>query len=636
MDHPALPFALDWLDYFGIAVFAVSGALLAAEKKQTLVTFLFFAVVTGVGGGTLRDLLIGAPVFWVHNNATLLICIGAALLVWLVGQRWFAGNALLWFDAVGPRRLCDVRRGQGAELRSRAGPGLRHGRAHRLRRRHHPRRARRRPVDPDAARALRHRRRAVGGPVRAAGPRPGSRYGPPRSSPRSPASRFAASPSPAAGALPAFRGLKPRWPMRDAPLCSSLLRSRPARQSRASRRTTSPVGRRLRPQRRARLSFADGLADPQVRPRRHRRRSGAGRLDQQVRRRHRGDEAGRAPRSSISIATSRATSAGRLRNPAFPDRPITLRNCCRTPASLRDHDDQYVDPARQLAPGSAWPTRQSWDLAHGPGDGYFTYGNMNFPVIGSIVEQVTGERFDIWMRREVLDADEDRRLLQLADVQRCRGRPSVVSSTPDGETRPRRSRRQRPDCPVYVAEGEACDLARSKLGENGAPVRAARRPAHFRARPCPGSAACSSIIGTLDGVRILSAASVDALLAAAVALQRRATETPTRACIAATASPPSSIAQPRSRLQGRSRRRRRGRASAMPATPTASRSGCGSTAGERHRDRLFRHRTSPSSRRAPEVAEFTPEEKRRLQAHPGADCRLADARALAALQHAPP
>ena len=74
-----IPAALELLDYFGIAVFAVSGALLAAEKRQTLVTFIFFAVVTGVGGGTLRDLLIGAPVFWVHTNATLLICIGAAL-----------------------------------------------------------------------------------------------------------------------------------------------------------------------------------------------------------------------------------------------------------------------------------------------------------------------------------------------------------------------------------------------------------------------------------------------------------------------------------------------------------------------------------------------------------------------------
>jgi uncharacterized membrane protein YeiH len=96
-----LPAALELLDYFGIAVFAVSGALLAAEKRQTLVTFIFFAVATGVGGGTLRDLLIGAPVFWVHTNATLLICIAAAVLVWLASSRRFAGRAILWFDAAG-------------------------------------------------------------------------------------------------------------------------------------------------------------------------------------------------------------------------------------------------------------------------------------------------------------------------------------------------------------------------------------------------------------------------------------------------------------------------------------------------------------------------------------------------------
>jgi uncharacterized membrane protein YeiH len=98
---PRFSDALIFLDFFGIAVFAASGALLAAEKRQTLVTFVFFAVITGVGGGTLRDLLIGAPVFWVHNNATLLICIGAALLVWLTSRRRFAGQALLWFDAAG-------------------------------------------------------------------------------------------------------------------------------------------------------------------------------------------------------------------------------------------------------------------------------------------------------------------------------------------------------------------------------------------------------------------------------------------------------------------------------------------------------------------------------------------------------
>jgi len=95
------PTALVLLDYFGIAVFAISGALVAAERRLDFVTFIFFAVVTGVGGGTLRDLLIGAPVFWVRTNGTLLICIAAALLVWIGSRRRFAGQALLWFDAAG-------------------------------------------------------------------------------------------------------------------------------------------------------------------------------------------------------------------------------------------------------------------------------------------------------------------------------------------------------------------------------------------------------------------------------------------------------------------------------------------------------------------------------------------------------
>ena len=102
MTPPILPpDALVLLDYVGIGVFAVSGALLAAEKKQTLVTFAFFAVITGVGGGTVRDVLIGAPVFWVHNNGILLICFGAALGVWMLSTKRVTGRALLWFDAVG-------------------------------------------------------------------------------------------------------------------------------------------------------------------------------------------------------------------------------------------------------------------------------------------------------------------------------------------------------------------------------------------------------------------------------------------------------------------------------------------------------------------------------------------------------
>jgi len=57
--------ALVWLDYAAVFVFGASGALAAARRKHDIVTFTFFAAVTGVGGGTLRDLLIDAPVFWV-------------------------------------------------------------------------------------------------------------------------------------------------------------------------------------------------------------------------------------------------------------------------------------------------------------------------------------------------------------------------------------------------------------------------------------------------------------------------------------------------------------------------------------------------------------------------------------------
>lgn len=106
MTAPDVPAAiigplLGLLDYAGIAVFALSGALVAAAKRQTLVTFLFFAVITGVGGGTVRDLLIDAPVFWVEENTMLLICIAAGLIVWLTPERIWKGNTLLWLDAAG-------------------------------------------------------------------------------------------------------------------------------------------------------------------------------------------------------------------------------------------------------------------------------------------------------------------------------------------------------------------------------------------------------------------------------------------------------------------------------------------------------------------------------------------------------
>jgi uncharacterized membrane protein YeiH len=75
------------LTYGGVAVFAASGALAAA--------------ITGLGGGTLRDLLLRQPVFWIVDPNQLAICVVVGALVWIAGVRPFGGRALIWLDAVG-------------------------------------------------------------------------------------------------------------------------------------------------------------------------------------------------------------------------------------------------------------------------------------------------------------------------------------------------------------------------------------------------------------------------------------------------------------------------------------------------------------------------------------------------------
>ncbi len=95
--------ALRLLDWGGIAVFAASGALVASRKQMDAVGFVLIAAITGFGGGTLRDLLLGrTPLFWLSHPELLGIAATAALLVFLtahlVESRF---KALLWADAVG-------------------------------------------------------------------------------------------------------------------------------------------------------------------------------------------------------------------------------------------------------------------------------------------------------------------------------------------------------------------------------------------------------------------------------------------------------------------------------------------------------------------------------------------------------
>ncbi|MFV0645033.1 MAG: trimeric intracellular cation channel family protein [Sphingomonadaceae bacterium] len=98
MTPPLLP---PVLDLAGTAVFALTGALLAARLQQTLVTMVFFALVTGVGGGSLRDMLLGTPAFWLHSVWVTPIILGVALLAWFTPRRWWEGQVLELLDAAG-------------------------------------------------------------------------------------------------------------------------------------------------------------------------------------------------------------------------------------------------------------------------------------------------------------------------------------------------------------------------------------------------------------------------------------------------------------------------------------------------------------------------------------------------------
>ena len=96
------------LDYAGVAVFAATGALAASRKQLDPIGFLFLAAMTGIGGGTVRDLVLGAgPVFWVVNPAYVLVCAAVAALVFFTAHLFESRyRLLLWFDAVGLSAYC--------------------------------------------------------------------------------------------------------------------------------------------------------------------------------------------------------------------------------------------------------------------------------------------------------------------------------------------------------------------------------------------------------------------------------------------------------------------------------------------------------------------------------------------------
>ena len=156
----------------------------------------------------------------------------------------------------------------------------------------------------------------------------------------------------------------------------------------------------------------------------------------------------------------------KLRNPSFPDRPITLRLLLSHRSSLRD-DVSYALPLGMTVE-RAVAVPEAWDKAHPPGS-FFRYSNLGFPVVATVMERATGERFDRLMQRLVLkplQLDACFNWTTCTDAAIAR---AGILYAPDGSVVRDELRGARPACPVVPAADGGCDLGGYRLGSNGAP-----------------------------------------------------------------------------------------------------------------------------------------------------------------------
>ncbi|HVF94822.1 MAG TPA: serine hydrolase domain-containing protein [Sphingomonas sp.] len=211
---------------------------------------------------------------------------------------------------------------------------------------------------------------------------------------------------------------------------------------------------------------------------------------------------------TLDLDADISTTLGyRVRNPEFPDRAITLRLLLSHRSSLRDAAGYVVPLGSRLSDTLTDP--RAWDGDHPPGT-WFQYTNLNFPVIASVMERVSGERFDLLMSRLVLAP------LQL---DACFNWPTcsdevvaraVVLYDASGVAVRDDLHGQRPECDVTPAADGGCDLGTWAPGENGAlfspqgGLRISMRDLAIVGRMIARG-------GEVNGVRLLSPTSVAAL-----------------------------------------------------------------------------------------------------------------------------
>ena len=90
------------MNYLGDVVFAVSGALTAGRNKMDLIGYVMIGTITGIGGGTLRDLLLGRKVWWTTNPQELMLCVVASVIAYFfIRHSTKHYSSIVWLDAIG-------------------------------------------------------------------------------------------------------------------------------------------------------------------------------------------------------------------------------------------------------------------------------------------------------------------------------------------------------------------------------------------------------------------------------------------------------------------------------------------------------------------------------------------------------
>ena len=195
-----------------------------------------------------------------------------------------------------------------------------------------------------------------------------------------------------------------------------------------------------------------------------------------------------------------------LRNPAFPDRAISLRMLLSHQSSLTDTIDYVLPLDADMRAILADP--KAWDAGHAPGS-YFNYTNFNFPVIAAVMERATGERFDRLMQRLVLAPLKLDACYTLASCSDGAVARAVVQYRAGVVTRDD-NHGHRPACSVMRARDGSCDLSTWRAGANGATF-SPQGGLYISARALARVGRLLLGKGKLDGVRILRSQSIKRL-----------------------------------------------------------------------------------------------------------------------------